>query len=324
MGAAWRRSLFLAVVLVAWMGPLAKVGFGLVGGDAGWQASAQVPPQTVDQTKTSDEAERPLPDIAALMHSVEANQRISEAIEKNYLYRSVQTQQELDGHGGVKKTETREYDVFWVSGVRVRRLVRKDGKELSAEEQKKESERIDKEAAKAKERREKADEKGKETDSRGDDEITASRILELGNFTNARRVKLNGRDTIEVDYAGDPKAKTRNRSEEVIRDLVGTVWVDENDHVLSKAEGHFLNAFKIGGGLVVNIQKGTSFSMQMTKVNDEVWLPARWKGEGAVRALLFMSFNGSMQGVDTDYRKFKATSTILPGMSTVEENSVPQ
>jgi len=269
-------------------------------------------------------AERPLPDIAALMRAVEANQRTSEAVEKDYLYRSVQTQEETDGHGGVKKTETREYDIFWIEGVPVHRLTKKDGKELSAKEQEKESEQIDKEVAKAKERRAKADEKGTETDPRGHDVVTVSRLLELGSFTNARRVQLNGRDTIAVDFSGDPKAKTRNRFEDVIRDLAGTAWIDEQDKVLVKAQGHFVNNFKIGVGMVVNIQKGTSFGMEQKKVNDEVWLPAVVEGKGSARALLFFNFNGSFQAVESDYRKFKATSTILPGMSTVRPESEPK
>src|SRR6202021_504914 len=224
--------------------------------------------------------ERPLPDVPALMHAVEANQRISEAIEKDYMYRSVQTQEEVDAHGGVKKTETREYDIFWGEGGPGHRLTKKDGKELSAKEQAKESEQIDKEVAKAKERRAKADEKGTETDPRGHDLVTVSRLLELGSFTNARREQLNGRDTIAVDFTGDPKAKTRNRFEDVIRDLAGSAWVDEQDRVLVKAEEHFVNSFKVGGGMVVNIQKGTNFSMEQKKVNNEVWLPAVVKGQG--------------------------------------------
>jgi hypothetical protein len=134
-------------------------------------------------------------------------------------------------------------------------------------------------------------------------------------------VKINGRDTIAVDYTGDPKAKTRSRAEEVIRDLAGTLWVDEQDRALVKVEGHFLNSFKIGGGLVVNIQKGTSFGMQQRKVNDEVWLPELLEGRGAARAFLLFSFNGSIRAVESDYRKFKATSTILPGMSTVDPSA---
>lgn len=262
-----------------------------------------------------DQEARPLPDIPTLMHAVETNQRTSEAVEKDYLYRSVQTQQEMDGHGGIKKTETREYDIFWVEGVPVHRLTKKDGKNLSAKEQEKESEEIDKEVARAKERRTKADAKGAETDPRGNDVVTVSRLLELGNFTNARRVQMNGRETIAVDFAGDPKAKTRNRFEEVIRDLVGTAWIDEQDKVLVKAQGQFVNSYKVGGGMVANIQKGTNFEGEWKKVNDEVWLPALFEGQGSARFLLFFHFNGSLRAVQSDYRKFKATSTILPGMS---------
>lgn len=272
-------------------------------------------PAAVSQQHNAEEVERLLPDVPTLMHEVESHQEAAEAIQKNYLYRSVETQQESNGHGGIKKTVTREYDVFWIDGVPVRRLTKKDGKELSAEEQKKESEHIDKEAAKARAKREKADSQGKKTDPRGNEEITVSRFLELGSFTNPRRVKLNGRDTIRVDYVGNPKAKTRNRAETVVRDLAGTLWVDEEDRALVKVEGHFVNSFKIGIGMVASIQKGTSFGMEQRKINDEVWLPARIEGQGAARFLLFFSFNGSVSAVQSDYRKFKATSTILPGMS---------
>jgi hypothetical protein len=271
-----------------------------------------VTPTDVTMTDTVMIDNRPLPDIEALMHAVETNQRAAETIEKDYLYRSTWTLKELDGHGGVKKTETEEYDVFWVEGVPVHRLMKKNGKELSAEDQKKESERIDKEIVKVKEKRKKADEKGKETGPHGEEEVTVSRLLELGRFTNARRVPWNGRDTIAVDFAGDPNAKTKSRFEDVIRDMVGTAWVDEQDRTLVKAQGHFLNSFKIGGGLVANIQKGTSFSMEQRKVNNEVWLPAMVEGQGEARTLLFFNLHGSVQGVESDYRKFKATSTIIP------------
>ena len=291
----------------------------------GLSADAAPLQTTVPMTQPAPGEEgRPLPDIPTLMHAVEANQKNSEAIEKNYLFRSTETEQELDSHGGLKKSETRVYEVFWSKGVPVHRLISKDGKAVNADELKKEDEKIDKEAAKANEKRAKADEKGEETDPRGNQVITVSRLLELGSFTNPRRVKLNGRDTIAVDFAGDPKAKTRNRAEDVIRDLVGTAWIDETDRVLAKGEGHFVNSFKIGGGLVANIQKGTSFSFEQRKINDEVWLPEEIEGRGSARALLVFHFNGSLRAVESDYRRFKATSTILPGMSVEEPEASPK
>ena len=274
------------------------------------QETTSIPPPAPASAPVS-ETERPLPDIPTLMHQVEEQQRASEAIEKDYLYHSVEAIQVMDKQGGAKKTEVNEYDEFWINGVPVRRLLKKNGQELTAAEKKQEEERIDKESAKARARRDKADAQGKPTDPRGEDEVTVSRLLELGRFTNAHRVTLHGRDTIVVDYAGDPKAKTRTSFENVIRDLVGTLWIDEQDHAIVRIEGHFVDNFKVGGGLLVNIQKGLTFSLEQTRINDEVWLPARVEGHGSARALLFFHFNGAMTVMNSGYRKFKADSTIV-------------
>ncbi len=280
------------------------------------------PPGATDQSAPADD--KPLPDVIILMRDVEANQRKSEAMQKNYIYHSVETQQEFDGHGAVKKTTVTESDHFWVNGVPVRRMVKKDGKPLTPDEISKENERIDKIAAKANEKRQKADDQGKQTDPRGNEEVTVSRLLELGAFNNPRRVLLNGRNAIAVDFTGDPKAKTRNRAEDVIRDLAGTAWIDEQDHVLASVQGHFVNSFKIGAGLIANVQKDTRFAMTQTKINGEVWLPARLEGQGSIHALLFLGSNGSVHVVDSDYRKFRATSTILPEVTRAPSPTSPE
>ena len=137
---------------------------------------------------------------------------------------------------------------FWMEGVPVHKLTKKDGKRAErgrAEE----GERADRQRrAKAREKRAKADAKGKETDPYGNEEVTVSRLLELGSFSNARRVKLNGRETIAVDFAGDPKAKTRNRMEDVIRDMAGTVWVDEEDRATREGRGALSEHVQDWGG----------------------------------------------------------------------------
>lgn len=262
-----------------------------------------------------------LPDIPVLMRAVERNQHAAESRAKHYLYHSVQTMRENDKHGGVKRTEVSEYDVYWIGDVAVRRLVRKNGRDLTPEEQKKEEDRVGKEAAKARARRERAAAEGRETGSRGEEEVTVSRLLELGRFTNARRLEMDGRPTIQVDFAGDPSAKPRNRFEEVIRDMEGTVWVDEGDKVLRRVEGRFARSFKVGGGLLADIQQGTRFRFDQRKVNDEVWLPSTMEAVGAMRVMLLLHFDGSGSVANSEYRRFQATSTILPGVGKVEQSA---
>jgi len=258
-------------------------------------------------------ADRPLPDINSLMVQVEAQQKASRSAIRQYIYRSLETQQKLDSHGAVKKTSTEESESFWINGVFISRLLARDGKPVSGDELKKQNERIDKRIAEARGKAD-SDPPQKKHDS---DEVTFARFLELGAFSKPRRVLLNGRDAIAVDYAGDPKVKTRNRLEGAIHDLAGTVWVDEQDHALVRVEGRFLADFKLGGGLLADVHKGTSFQAEWTKVNDEVWLPARMDAQGSARVLLFISFNGAVHATDSDYRKFRASSTILPGVAEV-------
>ena len=301
--------------------PLLLLILAAIGCGYGWAQTGQDAAAT--QAAAEAAAEKPLPDIHTLMREVEANERRSETIQHDYLYLEANTLEDRDSHDAVKKTESREMEVFWLNGVEVVRTLKKNGKELSPDEIKKENDRIDDQVKKAKERREKADAEGKETDSRGHDEITLARILELGSFSNERRELVNGRPTIVVDYAGDPKAKTHNYAEGFFRELAGTVWVDEQDQAIQHLEGHVDHDFHIGGGLVVNVKKGTWFKATFAKINDEVWLPQAMEADGHARYLLFFSLNGHFVGDTSGYRKFKATSTVLPGINKVEPEAPP-
>jgi hypothetical protein len=281
------------------------------------------------QETTSSTPDKPspsaqdLPPIPQLLLDVERNEKVTDAAARDYTYHVRLQQLELDNNGDLKKSTTTDSESITIDGVRVERIVARDGKPLTPEETHKESDRIDKEVAKAKARREKLESQGKETNTNGDSFVTASRVLELGSFTNARRVDLNGRPTIVADYNGDPNAKTHSEFEKVFRDLVGTVWIDEHEHVLVRAAGHFLQNFKIGGGLVVDIKEGSSFEVHYGRINDEVWLPIEATGQGKIRFLLFTSFNGRVHRLTSDYRKFHSTSTIIDSNRLIGPDGQP-
>jgi hypothetical protein len=282
-------------------------------------------------TPTPTPEAQPLPPTTQLLLDVERNEKASEAANRDYTYHVHLEQQELDHNGNIKKTDTTDSESLTIDGIRVDRVVARDGKPLSDKDTQKESDKIDKEVAKAKEHREKLAAEGKPTNDRGDDILTVSRILELGAFSNPRRVGLNGRPTLVLDYAGDPNAKTHNETEKVFRDLVGTAWVDEQDRVLVRGEGHFLHDFKVGGGLVLNIHQGLSFDFTATHITDNIWLPATVNAQGSARLLLFDGINGRLRLTTSDYRKFHSTSTVIdsnrvigPDGQPIPDPSLPQ
>jgi hypothetical protein len=89
-----------------------------------------------------------LPDAATMLREVEARQKQLDKIRENYTFRSVQTTRQLDGSGNTKKVETEEHEVFFVNGHRVEKLIRKDGKDLTPDQARKEQDRVNKEVIK--------------------------------------------------------------------------------------------------------------------------------------------------------------------------------
>ena len=76
---------------------------------------------------------------------------------------------------------------------------------------------------------------------------------------------------------------------------------------------------KIGGGLVASVQKGSAFAFEQSKINDEVWLPAKVRVRMDGR-LLMKHFNLAAETTWSDYRKFQVDSRVITG----EEAAAPQ
>ncbi len=264
---------------------------------------------------------KPLPPIPELLKIVEQHQQRDEKVLLQYTYHVHHVMEEFDGDEAVKKTTVTDSESFTVGGVRIQRIVARGGKPLTPDEAKKESQRVDEEIAKAQKYKAKRD--AKVAEGKGDGTIiSASRMLELGTFTNERRVMLNGRPAIVLDYAGNRNVKTKNVGENIVKDLVGTVWFDEEDRVIARTEGRFLGDFKIGLGMLLDIHKGMSFTFEQQKINNEVWLPKEFAGQGkASVGMVVYRIHGRTHTEMSDYRKFQTSSTIVGTNGVVEDGA---
>ena len=269
-------------------------------------------------------AEAPLPPIRELILAVDANTRANEALQDDYTYHVHADEEDYDRGGKLKKSTITDSESLTIDGVRVDRAVERDGKPLTPEETAKENERIDKSVAKGKEQRQKKEEHGKDTNQNGDDLLSGARILELGTFSNERRVLVDGRPTIVLDYTGNPDAETHNRFEGVFRALVGTIWIDEADRIGIEAQGHFVRDFKVAGGLLADVHKDFAFDAHFTRVNNEVWIIRSVEAHGSGRLFLFESISGSYQLATSNYRKFHTSSTIIPTGRVIGPDGQPQ
>jgi hypothetical protein len=79
---------------------------------------------------------------------------------------------------------------------------------------------------------------------------------------------------------------------------------------------------KFAGGLVANLQKGTSFVMEQAYVNDEVWLPTYNEAHVGVRVLMVKGFKVNEVTQYSGYKKFnvETLSTITKPKDGAELN----
>jgi hypothetical protein len=267
----------------------------------------------------SSTSQRPLPDLNTLIQQAEAQQRASWKTLRQYTYHLVNSEQDMDSHGTVKKTTTVEADIICVTVACFSKVVARDGKPISADELKKENDRIDARIEEIKQRNTQIAAGQTPAKKNNSENLSFAYFLQIGSqmgtFSNIRRVQLNGRDTIAIDYQGNPHAKSHTKLDGIFGNLAGTVWVDEQDHALVRIQGHVFEDYKIGGGLLADVHKGATIEAEWVKVNDEVWLPSWFRGRGSARIALFSYHSAIIDERESDYRKFRASSTILPGVA---------
>jgi hypothetical protein len=264
-------------------------------------------------------APAPLPDIPTLLHQVELAQQQNEKIRQNYFYDATTTTLESNGHTDVKVAE-----IFFVNGVRLERLLSHNGKPLPPEDAAKEKERIDKAVAKAKERVAKAESKGELTDANGNEMISLDRILQLFTITNERRETVNGRSAIAFDFAGTPGVKTHSMPETALHTFSGTAWIDEKDHALARMTGVTRDGYRVGLGMIVNVSKGLSGTIECAPVNGEVWMPMRIEGQGHIRVLLLDdALDGKETTVFSNFHKFTTDVKVMPSMDASSGANAP-
>jgi len=245
-----------------------------------------------------------LPDAATMLREVEAHQKQLDKMREDYTFRAVQTTRQLDSSGNTKKVETEEHEVFFVNGQQIEKLVRKDGKDLTPEQARKEQDRVNKEVLKIS--------KPGYTNPKRDD-ITVSRLLQIVTFSRPRRVGLNGRDTIAFDFAGDPHAKTHGRGEDALKKVSGTIWIDEADREVSRMSATLEENYHVGFGLLASVAKGSNVVFDQALIRNEAWLPTAIAVRLQARALLVAGFRAEINIRFDQYKKFQTDAVQQPG-----------
>ena len=239
---------------------------------------------------------QPLPEIRQLIREVQEHQKQLEKVRENYTYTSFETTQDIDSNGQVSKTETEESEHFFVNGHMLARTIKKNNQPLSDHDQQKETERVTRMVEKA--------QKTPPDQPLEGQGVSVSRVLEIMDVRNPRRQLYNGRPAILFDFIGRRDAKTHGLAEDASKKLQGTLWIDEADRQVAHMEVQFNDNFRVGGGLVASIQKGSSFRFDQAPVNGELWLPTGAEANMQARILLVKAVRQHFTERNYGYKRF--------------------
>ena len=268
--------------------------------------NAQLARTTFDFPKVSGD---PLPDIATLLTELQSNEDEVEKLLDSYSFIQRSTRREIGKDGVLRDKESETFQLSFYKGNRVRRLIEKNGKPLSRNEQ----EDADKDAGKRVEEIEKQitkNAKRAESNSGPPSEegrrVSIAEVLRASKLINPRRERFRGRDVIVFDFEPNPTFDFKNAKSmlKFFGKTAGVMWIDEKDKQVARLEAFLFDNYNVGGGVLAKLKKGASFTLEQERLNDEIWLPSLADINLSVRVLLVKGIDLNQQIRSYDYRKF--------------------
>jgi hypothetical protein len=298
MGMCLRQIMAVSLLLIA--------AFGL--------AQEQTPTAAIDlkpvDLKPDASGAVPVEQIRELLLRAEAKDLENDKQQRDYTYIEREERHKLDGRGGVpgevKKIESRTSEILEIYGEPVARLTAKDDKPLSADEAKKEDDKIQKIIDKRKNESENDRRKRLEHEekSREEDRKFVLEIADAFNFRVIGSEVLDGRDTWVLEGEPRPGYEPKQRGAKMLSKFKGRVWIDKSEAQWVKLDITAIDTISVGF-VLARIHKGTHVLVELTRVNDEVWLPKHVQLHFDARVALFKSYDEDVEQTYRDYRKFR-------------------
>jgi hypothetical protein len=239
--------------------------------------------------------------------------------QRDYTYIERDAQNNLDGKGRVKSTETKTYEVMEIYGEQVNRLIEKDDKALSAKESAKEEEKVQKIIDKRKNESESDRKKREEKEEKNREEGRkfVHEVADAYNFKLVGTELIGGREAWVIDGEPRPGFVPHMKESKFLSKFRGRVWVDKSDLQLAKMEVEAIDTVSLGW-VLARIHKGTRVMLEQTRVNDEVWLPRHLSFKLDARIALLKGYNIDGDQTFRDYKKFRTSAKIV-GVGEVRE-----
>jgi hypothetical protein len=248
---------------------------------------------------------------AIIRKSIELDQA-NWARMKDYTWIARQAERSLDSRGGVKSEKIETWETVVLYGEPHHRMVERDGKPLSADDQRSEQQKLDKAVAKferespeQRQRREAEYEKRREKDR----EFLRD-VPDLFDFKLLGAEKIDGHDVWVISADPRPGAQPKHGDAKPLLKVKGKVWIDKAEYQWVRLEAETTATISFGLFLA-RLAPGAKLEFEQTRVNDEVWLPKHELVRGAARLGLVKKFSLEQEVTWNNYRKFQVDSKVV-------------
>ena len=233
------------------------------------------------------------------------------AAARNYTFLERSETRELDSAVHVKTRKILLYDVTMLEGSPYRRLVGKDDHSLSPDEQRIEQAKLAesiaerrKERPEARARRIAEWERKRQREREPVDEVP-----DAFNFRIAGEESIGGRTAWILEGTPRPGYRAHSTIARLFPKFRGRIWIDKADYQWVKTEAEATD--NISWGLfIARLAKGARVEIEMTRVNDEVWLPKHIAAKASARLALVKRYNIETDTTYSNYRKFQVESRV--------------
>lgn len=277
--------------------------------------SASVSAQTAaPEPSPESSTEAPLPTVNQLFERLREHQKELERIRQNYIFVVDEDEQEPKKDGGYSTRETNTYEIRFSGPWSVRTLIAHDGKPLSAADIQQNKAESDKQLRLAQQSLTRLTSDPMAEGS----SLRVSDFLNADEFHNMRRENYQGTRVLAFDFVPRKGFEPSNAREKFLKNLGGTIFVDEKAVQLIRLEAHLLSNVNYGGFLA-SIKKGMNIVLEQRKVNNEIWLPSYSEFHMDARAFLSNKRVHLVQRY-RDYRRFRVDSVFR---ALEEGDSIP-
>jgi hypothetical protein len=224
-----------------------------------------------------------VPNVRQIVESsIAATQRHWQA-RLHYTYVERDEDRRLDSEGHAKSEEVEVSRTILVNGVPFEQLLERNGRPPSAEEKRKQKDKLDKLKRETPEQR-------AERLRRQAEEAT-SLVREVPKAFDFRLIGeevVDGRAAYVLQATPHPGYHPQGKYGKMFAKVEGKLWVDKRDLGWVKVDGQVIQPFSMGLFLA-RVLRGSRITMEQTRVDDGIWMPEHVEVRAAAKIFFVKS-----------------------------------